>query len=154
MTRIGGAHHVLGVPHLLGELGDREGAVLLGAAGGEGSEADHEEVKAGERDEVHSKLAEVRVELTREAEAAGDTGHDSGDEVVEVTEGRSGEFEGAEANVVQSLVVEHHALVGVLDELVNGKGGVVRLHNGVRHLGGGDHGEGEHHAIGVLLADL
>ena len=111
-------------------------------------------MKAGERDEVHSKLAKVRVELARESEAAGYPRHDSRDEVVEVTKSRSGEFEGAEANIVQSLVIEHHALVGVFDELMNGKGGVVRFHNSVGHFGGGDHGKCEHHAIWVLFADL
>ena len=33
------------------------------------------------------------------------TGHDGGDEVVEVTEGGGGELQGAEADVVQSLVI-------------------------------------------------
>ncbi len=154
MARIGGTHHVLGVPHLLRKLGDGERAVLLGAAGGEGGEADHKEVETGEGDEVHRELAEVSVELTREAKAAGDTGHDGRDEVVEVTEGRGGELEGAEADVVQRLVVEDHALVSVLDELVHREGSIVRLDNGVRDLGGGHDREGEHHAIGVLLADL
>mmetsp|Transcript_15188 Transcript_15188/g.65038 ORF Transcript_15188/g.65038 Transcript_15188/m.65038 type:complete len:483 (-) Transcript_15188:50-1498(-) len=151
---IRGAHHVLGVPHLLRELGDGEGAVLLGAARGEGGEAHHEEVQAGERDQVHRELAEIRVELAGEAQAAGDAGHHRGDQVVQVTEGGGGELEGAEADVVQGLVVEHHALVGVLDELVDGQRRVVGLHHGVGHLGRGHDGEGEHHAVGVLLADL
>ena len=94
-------------------------------------------METGEGDEVHRELAEVSVELTREAKAAGDTGHDGRDEVVEVTEGRGGELEGAEADVVQRLVVEDHALVSVLDELVHREGSIVRLDNGVRDLGGG-----------------
>ena len=136
MARVRGAHHVLGVEHLLGQLRHGEGAVLLGAAGRERREADHEEVEARERDQVHGELAEVGVELTGEAEAARDAGHGRRHEVVEVTVGRGGELERAEADVVQGLVVEDHDLVGVLDELVHGQGCVVRLDDRVRHLGG------------------
>ncbi|EPY39693.1 hypothetical protein AGDE_04235 [Angomonas deanei] len=151
---VGGLHHVLGVEHLLGELGHGETAVLLGAAAGEGGEAHHEEVQTGEGHEVDGELAEVRVELTGEAEAAGDTGHDSRDEMVEVAEGGSGELEGSETDIVQSLIVDAHRFIGVLDQLVDGEGGVVGLDDGIGHLGGGDDGEGHHDTVGVLLAEL
>jgi hypothetical protein len=154
VARVRGAHHVLGVPHLLGKLRHRQGAVLLGAPGGERREPHHEEVQARERDQVDGQLAEVRVELPREAEAAGDAAHGGGDEVVEVAEAGRGKLERAEADVVQRLVVEHHALVGVLHELVHGQRRVVGLHHGVGDLGRREHGEGEHHTVGVLLADL
>ena len=52
------------------------------------------------------------------------------------------------------LLTQDHALVGVLHQLVHRQGGVVGLHHGVGHLGGRHHREGEHHAVGVLLADL
>merc|ERR1711934_511378 len=150
----GGAHHVLGVERLLGELGHGEGAVLLGATGGERGETDHEEVETGEGDEVHGELAEVSVELAREADAAGDAGHGSRHKVVEVTVGGGGELEGAEADVVVGLVVHAEAFVSVLDELVDGEGSVVRLYGGVRPLGGRANGVGGHNSIGVLLTDL
>merc|ERR1712225_225937 len=108
----------------------------------------------GEGDEVDAELTEVGVELTREAEAAGDAGHAGRAEVVEVTVGGGGELEGTEADVVEGLVVKAHALIGVPDELVHREGGVVGLDDGVRHLWRRDDGEGEHHAVGVLLADL
>ena len=64
VSRIAGGHHVLGVEHLLDELGHRERAVLLTAARRQRSEAGHEEVEARERHHVHCQLAQVGVQLT------------------------------------------------------------------------------------------
>ena len=44
------------------------------------------------------------------------------------------QFQGPEANVVQSLVVDAVSLVGVLNELMDGQSGVVGFHDGVRYL--------------------
>ena len=154
MPGVSGAHHVLGVEALLGQLGDGEGAVLLRSTRRQGGEADHEEVEAGEGDHVDGQLAEVAVELAGEAEAARRAADGGGDEVVQVAVRGGGQLEGAEADVVQGLVVQGEALVGVLHELVDGEGGVVRLDDRVGHLGGGDDGEGRHDAVGILLADL
>lgn len=85
VTEVRSGHHVLGVEHLLGELGNADLAVLVATAAGEGSESDHEEVQTGEGNHVDGKLAEIGVELTGETEGGGHTGHDSGDQVVEVT---------------------------------------------------------------------
>merc|ERR1711939_851999 len=154
VARVGSAHHVLSIEHLLGELGHGECTVLLGAAGGEWGEASEEEVQAREWDQVDTELAEVGVKLARESQAACHAGHASGAQVVEVTVGWGGELEGTEADIVQSLVVKAHALVGVLDQLVDGEGSVVRLDDSVGHLWRGHDGEGEHHTVWVLLADL
>ncbi len=63
MARVGRAHHVLGVPHLLRQLGHRQRAVLLAAAARQRREADHEEVQPREGDQVDRQLAQVRVQL-------------------------------------------------------------------------------------------
>mmetsp|Transcript_43691 Transcript_43691/g.64125 ORF Transcript_43691/g.64125 Transcript_43691/m.64125 type:complete len:246 (+) Transcript_43691:285-1022(+) len=151
---VGSAHHVLCVEHLLGELGHGQCAVLLRATRGQGREANHEEMETREGHNVHSELAEIGVELSRETERAGHARHDSGHKVVKIAEGGGGQLQGTEANIVQSLVVNAKHLVGVLDKLVHRERGVVRLHHSVRHLRGGHDGEGQHNAVGVLLANL
>merc|ERR1719458_2106630 len=154
VTRIGSTHHVLRIEHLLGQLGHSQCTVLLGSTASQGHEAKHEEVQTRERDHVHSKFAQVRVQLTRETQAACGTGHGGRDKVVQVTVRRGGELKRAEADIVQGFVVQYHNFVGVLNKLVHGKSGVVRLNNGVRHLGGWEHGEGKHNPVGVFLTDL
>jgi hypothetical protein len=56
-------------------------------------------VQTREGDQVDGELAEVGVELAREAEAARHTGHDGGDEVVEVAERGRRELERTKADI-------------------------------------------------------
>ena len=63
MTGVTGSHHVLGVKDLLGQLRNGQGPVLLGAAGGQGSEPGHEEVQAREGNHVDGDFSEVGVQL-------------------------------------------------------------------------------------------
>merc|ERR1712195_430641 len=154
VTGVGGAHHVLGIEHLLGELGHGECAVLLGASGGKRGESSHEEMESGEGDQVDSEFPEIGVELTGESEAASHTGEGGGDEMVKITVGGGGELEGPEADIVEGLVVNAHNLIGVLDELMHGEGGVVGLDDGVGDLGGWHDVEGAHNSVGVFLTDL
>jgi len=151
---VAGGHHVLGVEHLLGEFGDGEGSVLLATSAGEWGKAWHEEVETGEGHHVDGELSEIGVQLTGESEARGDAAHRCADEMVQVTVGGGGELERSEANVVERLVVNAVGLVGVLDQLMDGERGVVRLDYGVADLGRWHYGEGVHNSVGVLLSDL
>ena len=54
--------------------------------------------------------------------------------MVEVAIGGGRQLQRAEADVVQSLVVDAERLVGVLDQLVDGEGGIVWFHHCVGHL--------------------
>merc|ERR1719186_1890490 len=74
--------------------------------------------------------------------------------VVEVSVGGVGQLQGTEADVVQSLVVDREGLVGVLDQLVDGESGVVRLHDSVRYLGRRHDTVGVHDPVRKLLPDL
>ena len=134
VTRIAGRHHVLGVKHLLGEFGDGECSVLLGPAARQRGKPWHEEVETREGDHVHGQLAEVGIELSGESEAGGDPAHRGRHEVVQISIGGGGQLECAEADVVECLVVDAVRLVGVLHELVDREGGVVRLNDSVGHL--------------------
>jgi len=74
--------------------------------------------------------------------------------MVEVSISRRGQFQGTEADVIKGFVVDAKGFVCVLNELMDGQGGVVGLHNCVGHFWGGDNTEGGHNTIWVLLTDL
>ena len=57
-------------------------------------------------------------------------------EMIEISVRRVGELERAEADVVQSFVVDAERLIRVLNELVHRQRGVVRLDDRVRYLRG------------------
>jgi len=134
VTWVAGGHHVLGIEHLLGKFGNSQGTVLLGSSGCEWGETWDEEVETWEWHHVDGQLSEIRVQLTWESEASGDTGHGGGDEVVKVTVCWGGELEGSEADIVKRFVINGEGFVGVFDKLVDGEGGVVWFDDGVRDL--------------------
>merc|ERR1719313_395178 len=154
MAGISSTHHVLGIKHLLGQLWHSKRTVLLGSTGGERGEASEEEVETREWNQVDTELAQIGVELTREAKTASDTRHACRAQVVEIAICWGGQFECAEADVVQSFVVQAHALVGILNQLVNRESGIVWLHNCIGHFWGWHNRESKHDAIGVLLTNF
>lgn len=48
---------------------------------------------------------------------------------------RGGKLQSAEAYIVQGLIVQDHAFVSILNELMHGKGGIIWFNNSVRHFG-------------------
>jgi len=118
LSRIGSSHHVLCIKHLLSQLGDAQCAELMTSTRSQGSKPNHEEMQTREGNHVDGKFSEVRVELPRKTETSGHTRHDGRDEVIEISVGRGIEFEGADADIIQRLVVNAESLVRVLDELL------------------------------------
>ena len=45
--------------------------------------------------------------------------------MIEISISWSGEFKGSETDIVQGLVIDDHAFIGILDQLVDREGGVV-----------------------------
>ena len=74
--------------------------------------------------------------------------------MVQVAVGGCGKLEGAEADIVESLIVNAHDLISVLNQLMYGESGVVWLDDGIRHLRRWHDRECAHHAVGVLFTDL
>ena len=91
-------------------------------------------MESGEGNHVDGQFSEIGVELTWESKTGGDTRHDEGDEVVQVTVSGGVELQGSETDIVKGLVIDTEGLVRVLDKLVDGEGSVVWLDNGVGDL--------------------
>ena len=140
--------------YLLGQFRNAECVILLGSTAGQGGKAGHEEVETREWNHVDGQLAEIGVELSGESEASGDAGHGQRDEMVQVSIGGRRELERAETDVVESLVVDTVRLVRVLNQLMDRQSGVVRLDDGVGHLGRRHDGECVHNTVRILFANL
>ena len=74
--------------------------------------------------------------------------------MVKISISGGGELKGSEADIVEGLVIDAHNLISVFDQLMDGKGGIVWLNDGIGHFGGGHDGEGAHDSVGVFFSDF
>ena len=118
VSRIGGSHHVLCIKHLLSRFRNTQGTELMASTRSQWSESDDEKVQTREGDHIDGKFSKIRVELTRETKTSGDTRHDCRDEVVEISVGGGIEFEGTNANIIQSLIVNTECFIRIFNELL------------------------------------
>lgn len=82
------------------------------------------------------------------------TWHGKRNQVIKISVGGGGKFQSSEADVIKSFVVNTVGFIGILNQLVNGEGGIVGFDNGVWYLGGGDNGVGVHNPVRVFFSDL
>merc|ERR1711871_814289 len=136
-------HHRRGLEGGVGDLGDGQLLVvgLLGRDDG-GVRGQHE-VDAGVGHQVGLELGHIDVEGTIKAQRRGQRRDDLGDDAVQVGVGGALNVQRAAADVVDSLVVEHHGDISVLQKSVGGQDAVVGLDDGGVHLGRGVHDEAE-----------
>lgn len=154
VSGISSAHHVLGIKHLLSEFRNSQGSVLLGSSGGQGCESDHEEMESWEGNQIDSQLSQVRVQLSGESQAASDTTHSDGDQMVQISVSGGGQLQSSETDIIKSFIIDDHGFIGVFNQLMDGKSAVVWFNDSIRYLGGRNDGESFHNSIGIFFSDL
>ena len=134
-------HLVVGLEARHGDLVDRVGLVSGLVGGDDGGVGNQREVDTGVGDQVGLELVQVDVERTIETQGSGDGGDNLGNQAVQVLVAGALNSEVTAADVVDGLVVNHEAAVGVLQSGVGGQDGVVGLHDGGSVLRGGVNAE-------------
>ena len=134
-------HLVVGLEARHGDLVDRVGFVSSLVGGDDGGVGNQREVDTGVGDQVGLELVQVDVERTIETQGSGDGGDNLGNQAVQVLVAGALDSEVTAADVVDGLVVNHEAAVGVLQGGVGGQDGVVGLHDGGSVLRGGVNAE-------------
>ena len=86
--------------------------------------------------QVSLELSNINVQSTIESEGGSEGGDDLSNESVQVGVGWSLDIEVSSADIIDGFVIKDNGDIGVLEEGVSGKDGVVWLNNGSGDLGG------------------
>lgn len=143
VTRVALGHHRGRLKGRVGNLGNRELLVVCLLSRDDGSIGRKHKVDARVRDQVGLELGNIHVQGTIETERSGQRGDDLSDQSVKIGVGGAFNIEGATADVVDGLVIEHDGDISVLKEGMGGEHRVVGLNNSGGDLGGGVDGESE-----------
>ena len=153
VTRVA-LHHLVGrLEAGVGDLCGRQLLVVRLLGGDDRSVVDEREVDARVGNQIGLELRQIDVEGTVEAKGGGDGADALGDDTVEVGVRRPFDVEVSTADVVDRLVVDHEADVGVLQRAVGRQDGVVRLDDGGRDLRRRVDGAGELRLLAVVDAE-
>ncbi len=138
-ARIALGHHVAGLKHGAGQLGNRVLLVvgLLGAQDG-GVRAQHK-VDARVRHQVGLELVHVHVQGSVKAQRSSQRRDDLSNQAVQVGVRGLLNIQLAAAHVVDGLIVQHEGDISVLQKRVSGQDRVVGLDDGSGHLRRGVH---------------
>lgn len=134
-------HLVVGFEAGHGDLIDRVGLVGGLVSRDDRRVGNEREVNTGVRDQVGLELVQINVEGAIETQGGSDRRNNLGDQAVQVIIAGALNSQVAAADVVDSLVVNHEAAVGVLQGGVGGQDGVVGLNNRGGVLGRGINAE-------------
>jgi hypothetical protein len=143
VTGVALGHHVGGLEGGSGDLSNGELLVVSLLGGDDGGIRAQHEVDTGVGHQVGLEFGDIDVQSTIETEGGSQGRDDLSDQTVEVGVGGAFDIEGATADVVDGLVVEHNSNIGVLEERVGREHGVVWLNDGGGDLGRGVDGEAQ-----------
>jgi hypothetical protein len=143
VTGVALGHHVGGLEHRVGDLGNRKLLVVSLLSRDDGGVRGKHEMDSGVGHQVGLELRDIHVQGTIETKGSGQRRHDLGNKSVQVGVGRSLNVQVSAAHIVQGLVIKAESTVGMLKKRMGGEDVVVGLHNSGGHLGGRGHSEGK-----------
>lgn len=143
MAGVALGHHVAGLKDRVGDLSNREGLMECLLSGDDRGIRGEHEVDTGVGYQVGLELGDIHVQSTIESKRRSQGTDNLSDQTVQVGVGGSFNVQVAVANIVQGLVVKAEGTVGVLQQGVGGKHGVVGFYNSSRNLRRGRDREGK-----------